>query len=452
MRGKHLLGVTLIVGLLLVVAAGAAVAATYRVEMHAGDTLAVVGKDGCTVTFRQNSASTLEVRCNGEGGTIPDPAPSEPTAAPTAEPEPTAAPSDPVQPYADAPECAPDLHDPTEYHRHWNEEAGCYYDHHHGGRAANAGGQYVVSTGPDSGPRSVDHIFGTSLWEYMGGRTIGYPHITPGENDTGYKHEQFVWFVWDDEFCESAYTDGCIPAGRVLAHVDHHNPATRHSFDSEYKVCLEADPSVCGIARFGGYTNMGSLHLDGKKVVDVPPPARKMQQCRQLYYTDSASSNWYGCAESGLGAVATEVNDTPIIFERPASVPVTDHTLLGRRYLPGCEPDADGYIPYGGERGSRCPDHSRVQAHFFTVQFLNYWRSVVDADKDGFADWSGFVTPLGDVNEICTEAGPDCVPVSFENVPVNVLYQYNGPRTEYSQTPPGAPHSWLRVYNVEHEH
>ena len=377
-----------------------------------------------TPTETETPLSATATPVDHEGHTETPPPTPESSASP--EPSSTAAPTQPASPvlavaipgtpYPEAPLC--EDHDPREVHSLWNAEVGCHYDHHHG-----------------DDPHSVDDIFGTEYYDWAGG-SISYPWQTVNaqtgclENDC--KHTGYIWLVRRDQKCSSAFTNGCVVAFRALVHAmsSAHDSVVRfHSAWLEAQVCREDRPDICGIFRSGGWQDTGDLLIDRVRVIDYPDNINRFK----LHYVQRGNSHfgtWYSASpggeslRGGMWSVTVELGDMwgPLDPKDP-------HRL--QFY---CD-DPDDKCSWNG---------SRYQPHVIGVAFPPRFRSIVDPDRDGMADYDGYADRWGMPVQGCGEISLDCVPLVIENVPVRYSYQGRFDYREYDVLFGRKTSGWLR--------
>jgi hypothetical protein len=236
---------------------------------------------------------------------------------------------------------------------------GCHYDHHHG-----------------DDPHSVDDIFGTDYYNWAGG-SISYPWQTVNaqtgclENDC--KHTGYIWQVRRDQKCSSAFTNGCVVAFRALVHAMR-RPRLGHPLPQrpQAKVC-EDQPNIADLR--SGWRDTGDLLID-QPVIDYPdsinrfPPWRRAITDRHWQRQPGGES-----LRGGMWSVTVELGDMwgPIDPKDP-------HRL--QFY---CD-EPDDMCPWNG---------SRYQPHVIGVAFPPRFRSIVDPDRDGMADYEGFADRWG---------------------------------------------------------
>lgn len=337
-----------------------------------------------------------------------------------------------IQPYLGAPACP--THNDRQFHKLWDYGRGCHYDHEHG-----------------DNPHTADSIFGTNYYTIAGGE-ISYPWQTPNENSS--KHNSYKWIVRTNLPCvNDAYitSPGCITDFRAQVHADMFNMVSDyHSFAVEMRLCLIADPSNCGIFRFGGWQFSGDMTIDGQKVVDrVEPPGlptnQRIEQIHAASTDDPRNASWYVISPGPMQVrVVHRTQDNWGFYPLPATQPLTMSLTLDS-YQFFCEPSAPSCTANGSKR---MPDLVGVQP--------GPARATIDADGNFVADYQGYVDRYGAFVTGCTGISLDCIPVSFEHVPLpwGAWWVWLVPFTdtvqprEYDISFNGAGSNWIRFPNL----
>jgi hypothetical protein len=299
------------------------------------------------------------------------------------------------EPYPSAPACA--FHNDRAFHTLWNPVEGCHYDHHHG-----------------DNPHQVDDLFGTSLFDLMGGE-ISHPWQTFSaagkENDL--KHAGYFWHVRRDlqqQPGQRAY----IKAFRLLVH---QHPSGRdaevrfHSGAMEALV-VDGETGQSGTIQIPGmWIDFGHLLVDGQKLEDVGLTAEPGRH-KQHHSFGTPQIIWYGATEAthtpdqrgriprGFVSVSTSIHD------------VWDYTSAGNPSAIddfACFPDP------------RCRANATLlRPHLITVQIHRSLVPIVDPDGNGVADWRGFTDRYGVPVTGCSTASLDCVPVTLRGIKMNI--------------------------------
>lgn len=334
-----------------------------------------------------------------------------------------------INPYAGAPACA--THNNRAYHGLWNYNLGCHYDHIHG-----------------DNPHSVDDIFGTGYYTIAGGE-ISYPWQTLSENAV--KHTSYKWIVRRDLPCPQTQGGDCITAFRAQVHADMFNVVSDyHSFSLEAKVCLNLEPSNCGIIRWGGWQYMGDLKIDDLLVYDRQDPPnlptnQRIEQIHAASLSDPRQVSWYGINPGPAHVrVIHRTHDAWGFYPLPATRPMTT-TMTLDSYQFFCQADApDCY----SNASKISPDQVFIEPGWI--------RSTIDADKNFIADYTGYVDRYGAIVSGCTAISLDCIPIAFEHVPLpwgayfnfRVPFVDSAPQTrDYDIYLNGHPSGWIHFPN-----
>jgi hypothetical protein len=405
--------------------------------------------------------SQLPVRCEGtklnvKRPTLPD-GKVDPLRA-TLECVDTRPPTGRVEPYAGAPLC-PD-HDPTTWHGLWDYTRGCHYNHTHNGD-----------------PAAVANIFGPAgqLW----GQSISYPWETGSGHESHHKHQGYK-YAWNTQLkCENDYgyvnpAPHCVRAFRIQYHLlggvqDAIIPM--HSFFAEVQVCTAG--GRCGIVRTGGHSNYGIVRApygtgprlplpsdppgsENQQVDDEPYRAFNLSEDNAFFATKNAC---LGCR----GSVGGGDNITYWSTDDPLAPKYGSNRLFGSKIWTYDEwGGLDRQNP--GQQTFICQDRKcrfNSSEHLVYDVLVNIPRSL-DTDGDGFASYKGWTDLTGKIVSTCTVAGPNCVPLVLENVPVgvaawstssNIGYEtvtnpgnILGP-VEFDLTPPANGVSWIEYPN-----
>lgn len=333
-----------------------------------------------------------------------------------------------IDPYPGAPACTD--HDPEVWHGLWNAELGCHYDHEH-----------------KDDPRSVDDIFGP-VGEFYNGQEISYPWQTfvganedypdppaPGQNmlENEFKHTGYGWLVRRDiAGCTLAYAP-CIHDARIQIHalLSAHDATVRyHSALIEARI-LNTDGSY-GLAKMGGWYDFSCLYVDGARVpLSGDPSDGCSMNARRSHSSTSGQLRWYG-----------EHNEE--------GMPVTSRLSITTLDAWGVTDPANP-----GQLNFTCPDYrciengSNMSLHQLFLAFL----PILDDDNDGRLNGLYYTDRYGYLAGGCTEAGLDCVPHYFDNIPTAEMQyfdQYNDIPSpgglEYDISPAGE--WWIAYENL----
>lgn len=305
-------------------------------------------------------------------------------------------------------------------------------------------------------------------WQTWGGVDIGNPPVD-GKMENQVKHNGYYWFVRtpDDfgtnNFCDTGafYIDTCITHMRVAVHAVSGMPGAlthTHSLWIEARICSAnsnggLDENECGIYRGGGHiqygrfgTNIAGINNTGGNQV-FPP----------YFYTDGASVGGgvrlHGAMHpNDIRAAAKDFTWYPS-NDRPSIIGIRGDSWGPMFYFPTNDTglNVGGYNISGPDWSQirrelfYCSDPTRCRGnngavgemHFviirtrdnghYGIQDEEYNDSPAGhLDKDsraGFFSYTGFTNRWGDLqtNGQCDNKpmGVDCVPVSYEGVPIN---------------------------------
>lgn len=399
----------------------------------------------------------------------------EPTPAPTATPEPTAAPTPTTQPgaFADSPACA--THDPRAWHELYDFGRGCHYDHSHG----------------NVNPHSMDDVFGTEVWTWMGGE-ISYswqtfygaspayppPPTDPALYENARAHNGYVWFLYalpQDAACEpEGGSSGCVQAARALIHVDYTEHGAYKQFHSlvyEAKICQPyaagAPAPDCGTIRGGGWGGFDRLRVDSVTILDRQSPAQHPQS-QVVAYRNTGNptfQTWY--LRQPFAFMSTETTDLWGPISGEPTVPT------GPRQEFSCVVDHMGYVADGCKFNS-----SDISIHAWAWDTGKNRTAdsepssplpLLDQDNNGRANWRGYtdrygILLRGAAHDACVASGIglDCVPFVVEDAPVGTFqfraYDYTGEMdyhfdrqtSLWSHTATGESIGWIRFPELMH--
>lgn len=332
-------------------------------------------------------------------------------------------------------------HDPRKWHGLHDPANNCYYDHEHG-----------------QDPHALDDVFGTAIYQTMGGFELGYPwqtsmtmadgHIMM-ENDVwpAGKHQGYKIFTREDLPCRSVFgSQLCVTDVRIWAHFvgsELDANAQRHSFYGEARVCEVANPTRCGIIRAGRHQDFGTIILDGQPLGEGV--------CRtngKLHYNTTGNRNfvtWYPCDDQVL-SVSVQSSDTWDYFTAGA-MPRNGISLCTGLSSANNYDLAENRRVYANTCGN---DNSKRQLHGL---FGTTPSSITGATvANGLISYKGFTNRFGQIVQGCASAAPDCIPYELQNVPAGKSLQY---RDDFftdqpaKNMPPGVP---AQVLGSELEH
>lgn len=339
--------------------------------------------------------------------------------------------------------CTAAEHDPNKWHSLVNIEAGCHYDHHHG-----------------DDPNYVNDIFGEAgNWFSRPGQSVSYPWQTFGaatmteqndvfvankrmENDL--KHEGYIWVVRRDQPCSGG---NCITDFRVQIHgiFGAHDAVVRwHSFSYEGRVCTNgADSNTCGIVRHGGWMDFGRLFITppddlicGAAANEIFIPlsadtlympldrveARDEIRCHATIVTlrpqpDQSISplEWWGLQR---GRLRVQLRGFDPIGNIDPQAPDKWHFYCTMEDV-NCRYDQtlfDAFIGY-------------VYAVPEFVDFCALGCMSIDPDNNDRTNYIGYTDRFGQLAPNCTAVALDCVPLEYNNVPLNASQGKEGKYT-----------------------
>ncbi|MEW5987209.1 MAG: hypothetical protein AB1791_11285 [Chloroflexota bacterium] len=326
----------------------------------------------------------------------------------------------PIEPYAGAPPC--DTHPDTEWHSLWNYTMGCHYDHEH-----------------NDDPHSVDDILGP-VGELYGGQSISYPWQTfvgsgedyppapePGQGllENEAKHGAYGWLVRRDVPTCTAAIAPCIHDARVAFHalMSAHDAVVRyHSGFVEVRI-LNTDGTY-GIAKLGGWYDHNCLEVDQ---VFIPLPGDPPEGClddghgRRQHSSIYKVVHWYAHQNFRDQAVVSRVG-----------VATTDPW--------GPINPADPYLLQFFCANYLCAENnSTMSLNELTVRFFDD----LDTNGDDRLDGSYWTDRYGILVANCAQPALDCVPLSFDNVPIA--------RMEYHDEDNGLPGAGAIEYDLSPE-
>ena len=291
------------------------------------------------------------------------------------------------------PLCPESEHNPAQWHALINTAGTCHFDHEH-----------------KHNPNDVADIFGPA-GAWFGGQSISYPWQTPDENL--HKHEAYSWIVRRD--VPSLGRSMWIKAFRWQVHATtapftgmngelHGGYLTRfHSYSLEAQVCNSA--GNCGIVRTGGWIDFGHLELQGLDAcVNLPHDPSQQETCgslarRRIHIPGISPFFWYG----SLGLPGTNSALDPAVLavaSADGSADVVPNDLYSLNFF--------------------CPawdcfrNNSTISAHAVQFDIGKQY----DPDKDGLANFTGYIDRYGSIVAGCTTPGLDCIPLSIVNAPV----------------------------------
>lgn len=367
-------------------------------------------------------------------------------------------------------ECTAAEHDPTQWHTLINYAAGCHYDHMHG-----------------DNPHAVNDIFGPVGASFGVNQSISYPWQTYAAGPDGspvrdpdgslaleneYKHAGYFWVVRRGQ-CANGDPSYCVDAFRIQVHASVMGRATRwHSYSAEIRACTDGrNPATCNNAQIGGWID--TFALFAPNYTDFSAGALCDNAFNAAYFGDDSQINDFGMSGQfyprndpdlqdeqrchrrlPAGFVQSNPNGAPYGATAPAEW--WHHTPWDFRYNvlfydPFAETDRDGNLTmYCAAGDASCRwTQSRFTLNVDYVFPVMSWHA-------GFAGW---VTPLGDYGQGCTEAGPNCIWADYSRVSRNpgdlgYLHTRDGEGNpaetqpfDHDITPAGRP-SWIDWFRM----
>lgn len=341
--------------------------------------------------------------------------------------------------------CSAAEHDRTKWHSLVNVEAKCHYDHQH-----------------NDDPNMVSDIFGEpGAWFGAAGQSISYPWQTfvipsdqgkyfvntdPSQQENGYKHEGYGWVVRRNQDCPTLQPDrnggnpfiramgACVTDFRIQYHFHGNMDATTrfHSGSVEMRVCLDKNnAATCGIYRNGGWLDSGILFTTAPGVIDcthgvnaltIPiagetrffpidrPESRDEIRCHPTVTNPTVNPNlanaeWWFHGSSGGGQ---EMRFQLQVFNTMGNIDRNNPAAMSTFCRQG---DTD------------CRFNNSIVSVF--VGYITHLRG---GDVNGKR--VTYVDRWGETKSGCTRAGLDCIPMTMENVKMNLDYDGDGQAEE----------------------
>ena len=447
-----------------------------QVECVADDEVLVLsippGGDGgagfilCTVVAPTSTPSPT-----GEPEPTPtdEPAPTETTVPPTPtnlpEPTATAVAGDLIQPFAGAPMCEDVgvLHDNNTWHGVWDYTYGCKWDHDH-----------------KADLHVADGVFGTSIFDLIGGDMSAPWQTFAGANDAfqtyvegtctenSCKHEGYGGFVIlnrgdvvdrDDTLILNrtafiVHARGIYHAvgGNLGANTRFHS-LTYEGIACDAAVTLEVGPDGetngrtingvfvpitvdtidqfpgCGYWQQGGWLDFGRLNYPRRGEYAPLASDTNLVACLGAAPVEAAPYRIHATGQNSLDSWQSEGN----VCNYLPSDPSGDYRLqmgIGLHFPLGESPgetvpgdtsvnplwcvDANGFFTCDNDFSASAPFRLWVTVPT-AVDGSQYDE---DGQRNGFFTFNGHVNRYGDIVEGCTEAGLDCIPTTYKNMPV----------------------------------
>ena len=306
-----------------------------------------------------------------------------------------------IAPYPNAPECSD--HDETRWHGLWNADAGCHYDHTH-----------------NADLFATEFAERVAVWD----QSISYPWHTPHENTM--KHQGYKYAYNTDPDCSKRRdsADNCLRASLIQLHAIGSQLGMTTRFHSYRAIALisETADDEPGLIELGGHSDFGILHCPYKQEhcplsSDPPgsnfdlmwphPPYRASTSLDRLA-RDMAGGKIPQAWNSGWQPIVGQYYLTPynLLFEYDfhsvdawgavnADDPMELHLVC-----------PDGNCPF---------NHSTLRINEIVIRVPEEL-----AGPDGRVNFSGFTDVQGNIDDSCTETGPNCVPLIIENAPAGL--------------------------------
>lgn len=336
--------------------------------------------------------------------------------------------------------CTAAEHDRTKWHLVVNPVLKCHYDHHHG-----------------DDPTYVNDIFGEpGAWFGSPGQSVSYPWQTfpaanqnqgneeamaAGTMENDMKHEGYGWVVRRDQPCPDG---NCITDFRLQYHgiFGATDAISRyHSYSIEVRMCVNAnDPSTCGIMRNAGWADFGRLFTTEPGVIDCRHSVRDIPISLPMDTLFFSLDRPQARDEARCHPNVTDLSRNP---GRQSIVEWWGHSrgdhirFQLRSYDPlgNINPNNPGewqlYCEYGD---TTCKYNQSIVSVFigYVLHIHEFISSNTrsDANRDGRTDFRGYVSRWGGHRPNCTSAGLDCIPLEYDNIPLNLDYNNDGRNEE----------------------
>ncbi len=343
--------------------------------------------------------------------------------------------------------CTQAEHDRTKWHTLVNDSAKCHYDHEHG-----------------DDPYFVEDIFGEpGAWFGTNGQSISYPWQTftlpvttrtnealaqygsTGEKENDLKHPGYYWIVRRDQTCAAG--EWCITDSRLQVHfmTSHFSevPVRFHSFSFEGRLCKDInDKSTCGMYRTGGWTDHGQLFVPS--IQSECWTALNKNPIGGALVRLASDSQYYPLNSQGLvdemrchkTVTDSIVKSFPNGYQSAVAEWWT-HGAYDFRYvvkvfdpISNVDPESpDRHTNhnqfYCSQEDTSCRWNNSVMSagQGYTTQiWRDYGYVSVDSDSDGRTDINLgklYLNRFGGINNLCTKASLDCIPLEISNVLLN---------------------------------
>lgn len=334
--------------------------------------------------------------------------------------------------------CTPQEHDRHKWHTLIDPVLKCHYDHHHG-----------------DDPNYVNDLFGEAgSWFGVPGQSVSYPwqtfaatHAYEGnaqfvaenkmENDL--KHEGYIWVVRRDQPCPEA---NCVTDFRLQVHAimgAHDMPVRYHSYSFEGRVCVNPnDPSTCGLVRNAGWADFGRLFTTaadvadcGHEVQDIPIPLAADSLFFPLDRPEARDE--IRCHPNLTNLPENPGRDPLAEWWAHSQGDLIRFQLRSYDPIGNVRPENPSEWHFHCEAGATDCEYNQTMMSAFIGYVLNIREFITqtpyirtDPNNSGRANYAGWADRWGNYRADCTAANLDCVPVIYDNVPMNLDYNNNG--------------------------
>ncbi len=343
--------------------------------------------------------------------------------------------------------CTDAEHNPNKWHSLVNTDAGCHYDHHHG-----------------DDPNYVNDIFGTpGGWFNSPGQSISYPwqtfpaqtrdesnaaYLGTGRMENEAKHEAYYWVVRRDQPCNTGNGLFCVKDFRVQFHgmMVGAGAGTRwHSMSAEVRACENVnDESTCGIVRTGGWMDHGRLFVpelvNGRALCGDEHPnilSTHLPLAVDTQFYPLQSNSVLHDEERCHPLLSPEMIENGPSTGRNDGGPQAEWWVHGgsdfRFQLQVADPIGNIYMGDNGQldnhlfcsvEDANCDWNQSITT--MRIQYLlpvnSYYVQNFFNDRFIALPLSAgrYITRFGAINDACTAAGLDCIPIEYNNLRTNV--------------------------------
>lgn len=352
-----------------------------------------------------------------------------------------------IPPYPGAPLCP--THNNTQFHSLWDYDRGCHYDHTH-----------------HDDPGLANLIFGPA-GEAWGGQLISYPWMTPNENDQN-GHQGYKYYVNLNPYPACAYENfeylgqvNCVSAFRIQYHDAGGNAHMVKRFHSYYLEARIQKGSTVGTIQTGGWADYGCLHESYKENF-LPLPGIDPVQANGQTVCGPGGQSIHAPPYRAPGFTWQEIQER-MLNENIWTWSAHDrygYNRLGFFFFRTLDTwgSIDASDPY--EEHFICPDFrckfNNSEHHVFTILIMI--PSLLDTDRDGIINYTGYTDIKGNIVTGCTAPGPNCVPLRLVNVPVGTAVWARAGGVRPAGEPirdhdiyfNGKPSGWIQFHSHTH--